>query len=64
VHKVGDHYYVEDGHHRVSIAQALGMAYIQAKVWEYPSQVKQTRKCETVECTERNSVKKYVTATD
>src|SRR5688500_6523184 len=35
VHKVGDQYYVEDGHHRVSVARTLGMVFIEAKVWEY-----------------------------
>jgi len=62
VHKVGDQYYVEDGHHRVSVARTLGMIFIQAKVWEYPSRTKQTKKCENLECAERNSVKKFVTA--
>jgi hypothetical protein len=62
VHKVGGLYYVEDGHHRVSIAQALGIAFIPAKVWEYPSRIPQAKKCENVECAERNSVKTYVTA--
>jgi hypothetical protein len=38
VHKVGETYYVEDGHHRVSIAQALGMTVIPARVWDYPCQ--------------------------
>lgn len=33
--KVGGQYFVEDGHHRVSVARSLGMAYIQAEVWEY-----------------------------
>jgi hypothetical protein len=36
VYKVGDQYFVEDGHHRVSVARALGMLSIQAEVWEYP----------------------------
>jgi hypothetical protein len=62
VHKVGGLYYVEDGHHRVSVARALGIAFIQAKVWEYPSHVPQAKKCENVECAEGNSVKTYVTA--
>jgi len=62
VHKVGDFYYVEDGHHRISVAQALGIAYIQAKVWEYPSYSKQPKKSGNVECTERSSAKQYVTA--
>jgi len=37
VYKLGEHYYVEDGHHRLSVARALGRAYIQAVVWEYPT---------------------------
>lgn len=36
VHRVGEHYYVEDGHHRVSVARSQGMAYIRAQVWDYP----------------------------
>jgi hypothetical protein len=35
VHQVGRDYFVEDGHHRVSVARYAGMAYIQAEVWEY-----------------------------
>ena len=35
VYKVGDRYFVEDGHHRVSVARFLGMVDIQAEVWEY-----------------------------
>jgi hypothetical protein len=46
VHKVGERYYVEDGHHRVSVAHRLGMTFIQAKVWEYPFQVKEQKQCE------------------
>jgi hypothetical protein len=34
-HKVGRQYFVEDGHHRVSVAHLLGMRSIQAEVWEY-----------------------------
>jgi hypothetical protein len=37
VHKVDDQYYVEDGHHRVSVARALGLGFLEAKVWEYPT---------------------------
>jgi len=62
VHRVGDHYYVEDGHHRVSVARALGITFIQAKAWEYPSYSEPTKKCENMEHTERTSAKKYVTA--
>lgn len=35
VYKAGGQYFVEDGHHRVSAARALGMVSIQAEVWEY-----------------------------
>ncbi len=35
VYKVGSQYFVEDGHHRVSVARSCGMAFIQAEVWEY-----------------------------
>ena len=34
VFKVGDRHYVEDGHHRVSVAHSLGMAAIDAEVTE------------------------------
>jgi len=30
--KVGDDFYVRDGHHRISVARALGQAYIDAEV--------------------------------
>ena len=59
VHKVGNNYFVEDGHHRVSVARALGITFIQAKVWEYASSSKPVRKCERIECTEQPPVKGY-----
>jgi hypothetical protein len=34
VYRVGDDHYVDDGHHRVSVAHALGMAAIDAEVTE------------------------------
>jgi hypothetical protein len=34
VYRLGDCHYVEDGHHRVSVAHALGMAAIDAEVTE------------------------------
>ena len=34
VFRVGDSHYVDDGHHRVSVAKALGMAAIDAEVTE------------------------------
>ena len=35
LYRVGEKYYVEDGHHRVSVAHTVGMQYIEAEVWEY-----------------------------
>jgi hypothetical protein len=63
-HKVGENYYVEDGHHRVSVAQALGLAFIQAKVWEYPYLAKGPTTCASDEAPDRGSIKVYVRATD
>jgi hypothetical protein len=34
VYRLGDEHYVDDGHHRVSVARALGMAAIDAEVIE------------------------------
>jgi hypothetical protein len=48
VHQIGDRYYIEDGHHRVSIARSLGMGFISARVWEYPVDGKQSRQCQEV----------------
>jgi hypothetical protein len=46
VNKLGETYFVEDGHHRVSVANFLGMGYIQAEVWEYPAQSGQAEACQ------------------
>jgi len=35
VYQVGDRYFVEDGHHRVSAARYIGRKFIQAEVWLY-----------------------------
>lgn len=35
LHKIGDIYFVEDGHHRVSVARFLGQEMIEAHVTEY-----------------------------
>jgi len=59
VHKVGEEYYVEDGHHRVSVARSLGMTFIQAKIWEYPVCAKQTKKCQPARGAERSSANVY-----
>jgi hypothetical protein len=54
VHKVGEQYYVEDGHHRVSVARSIGMLFIHAKVWEYPVQQKRIVNCEQMPCAEKS----------
>jgi hypothetical protein len=59
VHKVGDGYYVEDGHHRVSVARSLGRTFIQAKIWEYPVQTTKEMPCPSKPCAERSSAKAY-----
>jgi hypothetical protein len=59
VHKVGDQYYVEDGHHRVSVARLLKMTFIQAKIWEYPVHRLKAKNCQSALCTERGSAKAY-----
>jgi uncharacterized ParB-like nuclease family protein len=33
--KVGDEYFVRDGHHRISVAHALGQEFIDAEVTEW-----------------------------
>lgn len=59
VHKVGDQYFVEDGHHRVSVARALGMKTIEANVWEHSVQTASVKKCRSTACLERSSVSAY-----
>jgi hypothetical protein len=43
--RVGDVYFVRDGHHRISVAKALGQEYIDADVtvWEVASQLPRER---------------------
>ncbi|HET9911080.1 MAG TPA: ParB/RepB/Spo0J family partition protein [Anaerolineales bacterium] len=57
VHKIGEQYYVEDGHHRVSVARSLGMAFIEAKVWEYPGYETETVACGSGLYPERGSIR-------
>ena len=59
VHKVGDQYYVEDGHHRVSVARSLGMTSIEAQIWEYSVHQAQTEICQSWQCAERSSTEAY-----
>jgi len=61
VHKVREEYFVEDGHHRVSVARAMGIDYIEAKVWDYSPRNQQIKKYHWVTCTEKSSAKAYVT---
>jgi hypothetical protein len=63
VHKVGEQYYVEDGHHRISVARALGMLYIQANVWEYSLPQKKAATCEQVKSCEGSRTKKVYVPT-
>ena len=64
VHKVGNHDYVEDGHHRISVARWLGMISIQANVWEYPEQVQSSKECDPAPCPEIRSSTVYAGITD
>lgn len=59
VHRVADRYYVEDGHHRISVARALGLAYIQAKVWEYPARAEEPLSCRPQLCARRCTTPAY-----
>ncbi|MBN1304756.1 MAG: hypothetical protein JXA13_10010 [Anaerolineales bacterium] len=38
LYKIGPKYFVEDGHHRVSVANTLNMKSILSEVWEYPTE--------------------------
>lgn len=64
VHKVGEKYYVEDGHHRVSVAQLLGMKFIQARVWEYPCLEKEPRNSNSEPCPEHVPAPAYAGVAD
>jgi hypothetical protein len=61
VHKVGAKYFVEDGHHRVSVARAVGMDFIEARVWEYSVESKPAETCQRATCMEKRPSKVYVT---
>jgi len=56
VHKVGDQYFVEDGHHRVSVARSIGMEFITAEVWEYALQTEVAEVCHDWPCREQSLV--------
>ena len=61
IHKMGDQYFVEDGHHRVSVARMIGMDFIDAKVWEHGMQSKPADACALAKCAEKSSPKVYAT---
>jgi len=48
VDKVGEAYFVEEGHQRVSVANFLGLAYVQAEVWKYPPSPDQAQVCQPI----------------
>ncbi|MBD3219653.1 transcriptional regulator [bacterium] len=39
LYQVGEAYFVVDGHHRVALARQMGLAQIEAHVWEFPTDV-------------------------
>jgi hypothetical protein len=59
VHKVDGYYFVENGHHRVSVAHTIGMEFIEARVWEHGIQSKNIDQCQLVTCAKQGSVKNY-----
>jgi hypothetical protein len=59
VHNIGGKYYVEDGHHRVSVARSIGMAFIEARIWEYRAPQKQANAGLRIKCGERSTAKVY-----
>jgi len=61
VHKAGDQYYVEDGHHRVSVARAIGMDFMEANIWEYTARNRSMDASQSMKCAEKRSAKVYVT---
>lgn len=61
VHKIGQRYFVEDGHHRVSVARMIGMDFIDAKVWEHGTQSEHASACSRPKGAEKSSTKVYAT---
>ena len=59
VHKIGDEYYVEDGHHRVSVARSVGMLFIEAIVWEYSTHSQKTDYCHLESYATKSRLKAY-----
>ena len=59
VHKIGEQYYVVDGHLRISVARATGLVFIEAKIWEYSALPKQREVWQPVTCTEPVTSKSF-----
>jgi hypothetical protein len=64
VHKVGDRYFVEDGHHRVSVARHLGMRSLEARIWDYSVPVKSSKEYRAVPCPDLPLTRVCACATD
>lgn len=60
VHKIGEDYYVEDGHHRVSVARATEMIYIEANVWEHSAHPPKLNSAPEKEYAGRCGIEAYV----
>lgn len=56
VHKLGDMYYVEDGHHRVSVAKTVGMLFIEAEVWDHSTSPVRPCTCRPMQLTAKKPV--------
>lgn len=59
VHKVGEEYYVEDGHLLISVARSLGKNLIAAMIWEHPVYEAQVVACPSGQCAERSSIEAF-----
>lgn len=58
VHKVGESYYVAQGHHQVSVARYAGMKFIPAEVWDHSAYRKSEDACASMHevcCRQRES---------
>jgi hypothetical protein len=61
VHKIGSEYFVEDGHHRLSVAHELGLKFIQARIWEYSVvEVIKINTCRQTKGAKAGSTKLYI----
>ncbi len=61
VHRVGESYYVADGHHRVSVARYIGMKFIDAEVWDHASDRSSNDCCTTIQGMPRRQKESFST---